>query len=316
MNYRSSEVDRGAVFFFMTGADNTMIFTLFQGKETYAATLFPCYWYLVRYVKRKPIQHSLYCPSESQPFSLQFAVFPSSRCEQLTNTVGHECMFYCECSNASFKLLIFLMRTVFPDWFCWLHDSAAWESCKALFTMCLKKKKCGSSPFQYVAQTVGWGPHTALFTVSSPPPIHFPFFIPNLSPAAVASYVKSFETASMKLGADMRMVKVQMMEKREKATRHSRSTTAAANFHSLQIASAWSWSRNRWAMYDTSSKMRWISGGGMLMPIPPPPPIPRPPTLPTPPGGSASSLGVPWARPPSATPESLEGGQCELSMGW
>lgn len=50
-------------------------------------------------------------------------------------------------------------------------------------------------------------------------------------------YVKSLDTASMKLGADMRMVKVQMMEKREKATRHSLSTTAAANFHSLQIAS-------------------------------------------------------------------------------
>src|SRR4029434_6257824 len=37
----------------------------------------------------------------------------------------------------------------------------------------------------------------------------------------------------MKLGADMRMVKVQTMEKREKATRQRRSTTAAANFHSL-----------------------------------------------------------------------------------
>ena len=42
MNYRSSEVDRGAVFL-MKSADNTMIFTLFQGKETFAATLFPCY---------------------------------------------------------------------------------------------------------------------------------------------------------------------------------------------------------------------------------------------------------------------------------
>lgn len=59
------------------------------------------------------------------------------------------------------------------------------------------------------------------------------------------NYVKSFETASMKFGADMRMVKVQIMEKSENATRQSRSTTAAANFHSLQIASASSWSRNR-----------------------------------------------------------------------
>lgn len=73
-------------------------------------------------------------------------------------------------------------------------------------------------------------------------------------------YVKSLETASMKLGADMRMVKVQMMEKSEKATRHNRSTTAAANFHSLQIASPSSWSRKRLAMYCTSSRIREISG--------------------------------------------------------
>ena len=56
------------------------------------------------------------------------------------------------------------------------------------------------------------------------------------------------ETASMKLGADMRMEKVQMMEKREKATRQRRSTTAAANFHSLHTASPSSCSRKRWAM--------------------------------------------------------------------
>lgn len=125
----------------------------------------------------------------------------------------------------------------------------------------------------------------------------------------VTSYVKSLETASMKLGADNRIVKVQMIEKRENATRHSRSTTAAANFHSLQIASASSWSRNLWAMYDTSSKIRWISGGGR------PTPIPRP-TTPLLTCGSASSLGELWARPPSVTPESLEGGQCGLSIGW
>lgn len=135
-------------------------------------------------------------------------------------------------------------------------------------------------------------------------------FLPSFYLAAAASYVKSLETASMKLGADIRMVKVQMMEKSEKATRHRRSTTAAANFHSLQMASASSWSLNLWAMYDTSSKMRWISGGGMSTPIP------RPPTpLATPPGGSDSSLSEPWARPPSANPESLDGGQWELSIG-
>lgn len=124
--------------------------------------------------------------------------------------------------------------------------------------------------------------------------------------------MKSFETASMKLGADMRMVKVQMMEKSEKATKQRRSTTAAANFHSLQMASASSWSRNLWAMYDTSSRIHMISGGGMLTL---PTPIPGPPALP-PTGGSASSLGELWLRPPSATPESLEGGQDELSIGW
>lgn len=73
-------------------------------------------------------------------------------------------------------------------------------------------------------------------------------------------YVKSLDTASMKLGADMRMVKVQMMEKSEKATRHNRSTTAAANFHSLQIASPSSCSRKRLAIYCTSSRIREISG--------------------------------------------------------
>lgn len=76
----------------------------------------------------------------------------------------------------------------------------------------------------------------------------------------VEDYVKSLETASMKLGADMRMVKVQMMEKSEKATRHNLSTTAAANFHSLQMASPSSCSRKRLAMYCTSSRIWEISG--------------------------------------------------------
>lgn len=74
------------------------------------------------------------------------------------------------------------------------------------------------------------------------------------------SYVKSLDTASIKFGADMRMVKVQMIEKSEKATRHNLSTTAAANFHSLQIASPSSCSRKRLAMYCTSSRIWAISG--------------------------------------------------------
>lgn len=99
----------------------------------------------------------------------------------------------------------------------------------------------------------------------------------------------------------MRMVKVQMMEKSENATRQSRSTTAAANFHSLQIASASSWSRNRWAMYITSARMRWISCSPAY-------------TLTA---SRCSSFGDPPTRPPPQdTPESLLGGQQALSMEW
>uniref|UniRef100_A0ACB8ESP4 Uncharacterized protein n=1 Tax=Sphaerodactylus townsendi TaxID=933632 RepID=A0ACB8ESP4_9SAUR len=61
-------------------------------------------------------------------------------------------------------------------------------------------------------------------------------------------YVKSFETASMKFGADISIVSVQMMAKSENATRHSLSMTAAANFHSLQISSPSSCFRKRAAM--------------------------------------------------------------------
>lgn len=123
-------------------------------------------------------------------------------------------------------------------------------------------------------------------------------------------YVKSLDTASMKLGADMRMVKVQMMEKSEKATRHNLSTTAAANFHSLQIASPSSCSRKRLAMYCTSSRIWEISGtcsiskvrvcsewtpcGDELLGwLPPPPPLPPPHTR---------------------TPESVLGGKVGLSV--
>lgn len=46
-----------------------------------------------------------------------------------------------------------------------------------------------------------------------------------------------------------------MIVKTEKAIKQSRSTTEAANFHSLQMASSSSWSLNRFAMYLTSSKI-------------------------------------------------------------
>lgn len=51
-----------------------------------------------------------------------------------------------------------------------------------------------------------------------------------------------------------------MIVKTEKAIKQSRSTTEAANFHSLQIASTSSWSLNRFAMYLTSSKIFARSG--------------------------------------------------------
>lgn len=51
-----------------------------------------------------------------------------------------------------------------------------------------------------------------------------------------------------------------MMVKTEKAIKQRRSTTEAANFHSLQMASASSWSLNRLAMYRTSSRIFVRSG--------------------------------------------------------
>lgn len=188
------------------------------------------------------------------------------------------------------------IKRIFPD----LYD-VAWCRCFCIYLHHILKLA------SYSVDLVGLGPRT--FTVLTLTlSLSLLHLLHSFSPV-VTSYVKSLETASMKLGADNRIVKVQMIEKRENATRHSRSTTAAANFHSLQIASASSWSRNLWAMYDTSSKIRWISGGGR------PTPIPRP-TTPLLTCGSASSLGELWARPPSVTPESLEGGQCGLSIGW
>lgn len=102
----------------------------------------------------------------------------------------------------------------------------------------------------------------------------------------------------------MRMVKVQMMEKSEKATRHSRSTTAAANFHSLQMASPSSCSRKRLAMYCTSSRIWEISGScsssskrvcSGWMPCWEEPPGPHTSTLGSEPGGSVGlSMAIAW----------------------
>lgn len=142
------------------------------------------------------------------------------------------------------------MNVLFPDWFILIHDLAPRQNRMALFTYCLSFFDENLKP------TVSYGnlDHAALCTVYFQPSTFSLLYSLSLYPylsslsAAASSYVKSLETASMKLGADMRMVNVQIMEKREKATRHSRSTTAAANFHSLQMASASSWSRNRWAI--------------------------------------------------------------------
>jgi len=51
-----------------------------------------------------------------------------------------------------------------------------------------------------------------------------------------------------------------MMVKTENAIKQSRSTTEAANFHSLQMASSSSWSLNLFAMYLTSSRILAKSG--------------------------------------------------------
>lgn len=56
---------------------------------------------------------------------------------------------------------------------------------------------------------------------------------------------KSLVMASAKLGAAMRMAMEQTMWKRAKSTRQSRSMTAPANFHWLQVALEMSWLRKR-----------------------------------------------------------------------
>lgn len=56
---------------------------------------------------------------------------------------------------------------------------------------------------------------------------------------------KSLVIASAKLGAAMRMAMEQTMWKRAKRTRQSRSMTAPANFHWLQVARETSWLRKR-----------------------------------------------------------------------
>lgn len=58
----------------------------------------------------------------------------------------------------------------------------------------------------------------------------------------------------------MSIFNVQMMAKRVNATRHNLSTTAAANFHSLQISSPSSCFLNRIAMNWTSSRIFTITG--------------------------------------------------------
>lgn len=71
--------------------------------------------------------------------------------------------------------------------------------------------------------------------------VSFPLF-------ALCLQTKSFEMASTKLGADMRMEMVHMMLKTLNATRHRRSITAPANFHWSVTLSASSCSRKRSAM--------------------------------------------------------------------
>lgn len=70
-----------------------------------------------------------------------------------------------------------------------------------------------------------------------------------------SNQMKSLETASTKLGADIRMEMVQMMLKTLNATRQSRSITAAANFHCSATLSFSSCPRNLSATKRTSSKI-------------------------------------------------------------
>ena len=74
-----------------------------------------------------------------------------------------------------------------------------------------------------------------------------PFMLLACAPL-LRSHMKSFEIASTKLGADMRMEMVQMMLKTLNATRHKRSMTAPANFHWSAALPASSCSRKRSAM--------------------------------------------------------------------
>ena len=86
----------------------------------------------------------------------------------------------------------------------------------------------------------------------------------------------SLEMASTKLGADMRMPRVQKMVKSEKAIRQRRSMTDAANFHSLHSVTFLVWE----ALADVSSRIfpnsysrlpsRDLRPSGRSAPPPPP----------------------------------------------
>ena len=157
-----------------------------------------------------------------------------------------------------------------------------------------------SSQSQITERTVSWKLYflgsrpTSSFILYLIPLIHF-FTLPLLFFFPLCFQTKSFEIASTKLGADMRMEMVHMMLKTLKATRHRRSITAPANFHWSLTLSASSCSRKRSAMYRTSSRIACSWGSpipAVEHPPSPPVPTPKPPPLETVLGQPVSMLGV------------------------
>lgn len=109
-----------------------------------------------------------------------------------------------------------------------------------------------SSQSQITEPTVHW---KLCFLGSRPTPSFILYLIPLILSFTLlllffplCFQTKSFDIASTKLGADMRIEMVHMMLKTLNATRHRRSITAPANFHWSATLSASSCSRKRSAM--------------------------------------------------------------------
>lgn len=106
---------------------------------------------------------------------------------------------------------------------------------------------------QIIEPTVHW---KLGFLGSGPTPSFIPYLVSFILSFTLLLFfflflcfqTKSFEIASAKLGADMRIEMVHMMLKTLNATRQRRSITAPANFHCSAMLSFSSCSRKRSAM--------------------------------------------------------------------